>query len=302
MFPVYVPTGLQEMFEKNIVRGLNEPSIWHEEFSPIDRLYLLYGQPGSGMGRALYSLLKKHGIQFVEFIVSRDAEETKQRLEYISKLGVQKMLVIRNVHLLFYHRALLTTSCHLKQLSYIFIIGISEEPLSDSPHPFWQQFKRTICMTLPGTDHYMALIKYYFEGWCKHWQGRTPCALTDADYKELANHCISCTPRMVKQFCRRVFQHVRDAYPEQKIEITREYLEDTNNLLMYKPFPNARDVLCIVNEDACERQKMYDPSLTSTLSSMQVATKRARTCVQPQPDDTSVGFLAGGGGEGEGPL
>lgn len=268
--PVYICPAVEYVVEKQIVRVLNEPGLWNKQLCPPNRLFLIYGQPGTQMLKSLNKL-----IDATVWKVTRNTEDVKKELLSLQKTEYKEgsILIIDKVHLLFLQPYLFSATCMMKSWNFSFIIGISEDPLDskEEQHPFWAQFKVKVCNSLPNTSFYKELLQFYFNGWKNHWEYSTT-VLTDEDYTFLANCCAFCTPRHVKYFCWNVFSHIRNAYPDEKIDLNIRLLKDVNNLLLFKPFSASAEDYCIINEDASEKQRLYDP----TLRTLAISFKRAR--------------------------
>ena len=68
----YVDSRVRRIFERQIARALMRPNLFHPELVPMRRLFLFYGQPGSGLDDAIYSLLKEFDVKYDEFTATRD--------------------------------------------------------------------------------------------------------------------------------------------------------------------------------------------------------------------------------------
>jgi len=284
--PPFVPEEVSKIFEHRIVRAIKEPNLFDKVIAPETKLFLLFGQPGSGMNRALYELTQKHNIEFEEIYITRDTEMVKTNVANLLRAkGHPPLLIIREAHFIPWHRdgSLQDILCDLSSIDIRFIVAISEDPPNDDKHPFWSQFKVRICMPLPPNSFKQELFRFYLEGWTK-LSGKS----IDADIGWLTNQTTYCTPKDIKTWCHHLFDTIRD----EKVEITQDYLSNTDNLLMFTPF-GSRDVLCINAHDGSEIQALYDPSCVGSLinQTQSEVSKRSRRT----PDDTqSHGFLSGG--------
>jgi hypothetical protein len=247
MEPVFVDPVLEATFNREILRPIREPSLYHPTLLPPERLHLLYGQKKSGMKQALGCLLQRNGIQFKELILNDDRPFVEEQFKELKK-GPQEMMLVIHGTPKYYDRDF----WHLKQLSFVFIVCISED-IPDEGDPFIQQFKSRILMGLPGVDFYLESLKYYF-GKYVEWKKEPVVSLKDEDYQHLATVCCAyCTPSDVKKFCRRVFRTLLDV---PKKEITRELLDS----LMYQPFHDTVDAPCIINMNRSILQEKYKPT------------------------------------------
>lgn len=245
--PVFIDPVLEATFSREILRPIQQPSLYHVDLLPPERLHLLYGQKGSGMKQALGTLLQRNGIDFKELILNDDRPFVEEQFKELKK-GPQDMLLVIQGTPKYYDRDFL----HLKQLSFVFIICICND-IPDDGDPFFQQFKSRILMGVPGADFYLESLKYHFNKWAEWKQGKI--TLTEDDYQHLSTICCAyCTPKDIKSFCRRVFRTLLDQ--NNKMEITRELLDS----LMYQPFHGSVDAPCIVNLDRSVLQEKYKPT------------------------------------------
>ena len=160
--PIFVDSKLNYLFERQIARPIKTPSIYGNE--KINRLFLLYGQKGSGMEEAVIQLCEDHKVDFKDIKITKDAKEMsllfeslKQRTDFVP------LLIIRKGHLLQYHQSLFLITYNLKQLKFPGIILVISEDIPNNDTPFWEQFKNRIPMKLPTKSHYKQLLEYYFK-------------------------------------------------------------------------------------------------------------------------------------------
>jgi hypothetical protein len=226
------------------------------------------------------------GYKTICWTVTRNTEETKKAIQTLETKEDDVILIIDKAHLLFLQPYFFPSTCNLKLVNFPFVVAISEDPLDpkEENHPFWKQFKVKVCNSLPNTTFYKELLMYYFKKWETHWT-YSATRLSEEDYIFLANCCAFCTSRNVKNFCRNVFSFIRNAYPDEKIDLDIKLLMDVNNLLLFKPFNASAEDYCIINEDASEKQRLYDPLLRS----LTISVKRSR--IEP-PEST--GDIVGG--------
>lgn len=262
MLPVFIDPKIQETFRKQIVGALENSSLWHTEFCPIQRLFLISGPPGSGMSHCVYTLLEQYGIPFKEWKITRDRNKTKEELDTLQKpenTPPIPVLIIRNIHTLFYYRELFATTCTLRGLlNFCFIIGISKVPLPVAEnHPFWTQWEVKLTMSEPPSEFKKILFHYYLNGWAEHWK----YSKVVMDYNWLTDCSTFCTSKDIRNFCHTITRYVLYSYPEQRVDITKELLENTDNLFMFKPFQRFIERLCIINYDKSEVWKEFNPSI-----------------------------------------
>jgi len=279
MRPIFIDSRIRRVFERQIVRAYESPTLFHPELLPMKRLFLFYGQPGSGLEDAIHALLTEYKVMYDEINVGRNPTPVKEALQVVKNPPVP-VLWIRNGHLLQYHRELFLQTLDLAETtitSHLFIIVTGEE-IPDEAHPFYQQFDARVPMGLPKKDHFRALMEYYFTAWQAHWK-HSKMLLGADDLDWLSICCDYCTPGDVEKFVHKVFSHVADQFPEQRIDITRELLEDKNNLFMYESLGVA-GILCITNRDGQKEQLKFDPEGAVDAKGLEEAcereTKRAK--------------------------
>lgn len=247
--PIFIDSHLRRVFERQIARTIKTPSIWGNE--KINRLFLLYGQKGSGMTDAVLQLCVDNEIAYKDIVVTKDAKEMFELFESLKKrTDFIPLLIIRKGHLLQYHQNIFLTTYNLKQLKYPgIILVISEDIPGANESPFWEQFKHKYPMKLPNKDHYKKLLEYYFK------RCTSPAVKKiDLNYDDLAISCDYATPADVKRFARRVIEHVIERYPEEEVEINDEMIKD----FMYASL-GVKELLCIINHDGNAIQNKYDP-------------------------------------------
>lgn len=275
--PVYVDPRLQRLFERHIHRFITSPQLWGTG-THVDRIFLLYGQKGSGMVEAVSELINRFNIVFTSITVTRDpvAMERAWVVPPTTDGGFLPLFVINDAHLLALHRGTMTLVTHqLKRLlgHFGFILAISED-VPDDEHPFWRQFKVRIPMSLPKKDDYAKLIEWHFDRWVAHSGSEVAKGNHSIDYNELANCCDYTTPADVRRFVRRVINHCIDQYPENHIVLTTDYIKEH---FMF-PLVRSRDLLCISDKDGLAIQNRYDPTGATDASTIaeSVARKRVR--------------------------
>lgn len=226
--PIWIPPELHTLFEKIF---LSNPLVWNAKMCPQPRLFLLFGQSGSGMEDALEALSLKHNLKVREIRCSVLRERTKDEFnrELQDPQDDTDILVICNGHILPHMSDLayltLDLEANLKQLAK-FIIVVSEEPPTSMEHIFWKQFQpdNRILMSTPNFETLLQLHKHYFEWWKTHWlHGKVE--LDDEAYENLVDASGFCTAEDVHTFAQRVFRHCIVQYPEQNCTITWEWLE-----------------------------------------------------------------------------
>jgi hypothetical protein len=271
----FIDSRVRRIFERQIARALMRPNLFHPELLPMHRLFCFYGQPGSGLDDAVHSLLKEYDIQFDEFTATRDPAPIRRAFELAAREDVPKVPVlwIRKGHVLQYHRELFLQSLELAETvkRNLFVIVTGEE-IPDREHPFYEQFEVVQATGLPNQQYHRKLMQFYFDEWKAYWT-QSEMKLTDDDLDWLAVSCDFCTPLDVELFVQKVFRHVQEAYPEQKVDITRELLEDKNNRFMYESLGVA-GIYCITDRDAQALQLKYDPEGATTAPSVQEASER----------------------------
>lgn len=249
--PIYIDSRLRRLFERQIARPLQNPKLWGNEM--INRLFLLYGQKGSGMEEAILQLILDNKIDFKDVKVTKDAKEMAEIFNNLkTNQNFVPLLVIRKGHLLQYHRDIFLIAHHLKRLTFAGIIIVISEDVPDNENPFWEQFKSRIPMKLPNKDHYRLLLEYYFKRW--EQSGSPAVTKIDLDFNQLAVCCDYATPSDVKHFVRRIIDHVIEKYPEERFEITNESIRD----FMFASL-GVKELLCITNKDGHALQAKYDP-------------------------------------------
>lgn len=257
--PIYIDPRLRRLFERRIHRTIQDPTIWGNQ--PINRLFLLYGQNGSGMEEALIQLTIDYSVPFRHIKVTKD---TKKMVEEFNTLDCNyvPLLIIRKGHLLRYHQSLFLIThnlVHRFNTEVGFIIVISEDVPDSDEHPFWEQFKVRIPMGLPKKDDYKKLLEYYFQSWSI---SKSPAVGNiDLDFEELAICCDYATPKDVKHFVRRVIGYVIDQYPENRVTINMDLLKQQ---FMYNSL-GVKELYCITNKDGHAIQSRYDPEGQTTL-------------------------------------
>jgi hypothetical protein len=263
--PIFVDPRLRRIYERQIYRPMMQPDLWNGQ--KMQRLFLLYGQKGSGMEDAILQLLKEHPpSSFSAIRVTKDAAEMKEVFGALKKeTKFIPLLIIRKAHLLKYHREIFLITHDLKLLQNVgFIIAISED-VPDEEHPFWEQFQpgARIPNGLPNKDFYKQLIDWYVQDWEK---SGSPAAVQKGspggslfaplDTSELAICCAYTTQSDVKRFIRRIIGHIIDLYPEERPLITMDTLRDLGFLY---PFAGSTSVLSISPNDGHMIQMRYDP-------------------------------------------
>ncbi len=251
--PIFVDSKLRHTFERLVSRPAAHPEIWGDQ--PVNRLFLLSGQKGTGMDEALVQLTIDYNVPFVSITVTKDGKEMTDNFKELSDPARPfiPLLIIRKGHLLRYHTGIFLTTFNLKKVPNIgFIFVISEVPPNDEESPFWEQFKVRLTMGLPKKSDYKGLLEYYFNRWA---MSKSPAVGPfDLDYDELAICCDYATPSDVKNFVRRVISHVIDEYPESKVIINMDLLKG----FMFASL-GVKELLCITNKDGHALQLKFDP-------------------------------------------
>lgn len=261
--PVYIDPKLRRVFTRYITR---DPALWGNQ--PLNRLFLLYGQNGSGMEEAVIQLTIEYNVRFYDVKVTANVKQTMEDMGKVPRDGL--LLIVRKAHLLRHYGNHVPPL--VKAFPNRFILAISEDPENDDG-----QFKFKIPMSLPKKDDYARLLEYYFTSWqrCGSPAAATPINL---DYKELAICCDYATPKDVKHFVRGVIAHVIEEYPETRVTIDMELLQSR---FMYRSL-GTKDLFCITNKDGHSIQMRYDPEGQTTLDAPSIqetldrALKRAK--------------------------
>ena len=247
--PIFIDSKLRRIFDRQIVRAIKSPSIWGNE--KIDRLFLLYGQRGSGMEEAVLQLCEEHSLDFKNITITKDGKEMFDLFQEVQKRDTFiPFFIIKKGHLLQYHRDIALISFNLKKLKNLgIILVISEDIPGSNESPFWDQFEIKIPMKLPNKQHYAQLLEYYFKR-------STSVAVKNVNlkYNDLAISCDYATPRDVKLFARRVIRSVIERYPEEQVEINDEMIKQ----FMFASL-GVKELLCITNTDGHAIQSKYDP-------------------------------------------
>lgn len=238
--PVYIDSKLRRVFERYITR---DPSLWGNQ--RVNRLFLLYGQNGSGMEEAVIQLTIEYNVRFYDVKVTTNV---KQTMEDMGKVPPSLLLIVRKAHLLKHYQLPPLTTMFPNR----FIVAISEDPEND-------EFKFTIPMSLPKKDDYARLLEYYFTSWAR--SGSPAVTPINLDYKELAICCDYATPKDVKHFVRAVIAHVIEEYPETRVTIDMELLQSR---FMHRSL-GTKDLFCITNKDGHSIQMRYDREGQATL-------------------------------------
>ncbi len=116
------------------------------------------------------------------------------------------------------------------------------------------------------------MLKYYFSKWKAFWK-HSQTSLTDEQIEELAMYCDFCTPRDIERFVQKIFQSVQQAYPEDKVDITSEYVLDRNNRFV---FDSGHGILRITDRDAQAIQLKFDPEGATTAKSAEESWEREK--------------------------
>lgn len=272
--PTWLDPKIHRFVDRHIIRAGKQPQLWHPDLLPINRLFYFYGQPSSGLEEATVQYLQSLKIEFAEITVSRDAKVLEQELSRQFNPPMP-ILVLRNGHMLKYHRDLFLKTLYLKDLtSYLFIIVLGNE-IPDEEHPFYEQFDKLMVSGLPTRDFCEELIRFYFKSWSQHWK-HSSVNLGDEDYRFLAISCDFCTPGDIEKFVQRVFTHVVDRYPEDNVDVNLSLCQE-----FMHPLNHQTGVYCITDREARKAQAKYDPD---TIGSTEAPTeiekperKRSRT-------------------------
>ena len=263
MLKNFVDPRIRRVFERQIVRNLKQPELWNPKLIQPDRLYLIYGQ--SGMKECVDQLMREYEMEFWVLDVSKDVKEVEAQLVKMKQVKEIPILIILNAELLAVHHSLFLDTHNLKQFKNIkFFIAISTE-IPNQQYAFWDQFKIRLSMGIPNDcTYYVSALKYYFGEWAKHWK-YSNVLLNEEDYDKLADACDFCTLKDVKKFAKRCFKYVMDAYPEVNVDISLGLLENPNNFLMFASM-GVSGIMCIVQHDAYDAQRKYDPTLSREAS------------------------------------
>lgn len=218
--PIWTDPGLANLFTNTIVRSRTMAHLWHPTLAPLPRLFLLFGQKGSGMEACVMRLIEQHGVDFAEWLITPFAKVTQAGLANLQGQRGE-LLVIRHGEHLPAHPDLFPVAFNLNAAldGFKFVLVISQQyPQSNA---FWDQFKHRMLMSLPTREFSRSLLAYYFTAWAAHWTTSKMC-LSDEDLDHLAVFAAFCTPRDIKLFARTVFTHVID----HNVDITRDLLEE----------------------------------------------------------------------------
>jgi len=263
--PIFVDARIRRTFERRIWRPLVQPDLWKGQ--KLNRVFLYYGQKGSGMEEAILQLLDEHPeVKYTAVKVTKDAAEVKEAFTRLKKETVFiPLLIIRKGHFLKYHREIFLITHHLKLLPSVgFTIVLSEEVPNDEESPFWEQFGpgARIPNGLPNKDFYQSLLDWYLKDWA---QCGSPASLPapnaphwkqfDIDTAELAVCCAYSTQSDVKRFFRRIIDYIIDQYPENRPTISMDLLKEHG---MLYPFAGT-SIMSISPKDGHMIQMRYDP-------------------------------------------
>lgn len=257
MKPVWLDPHLELLYERVFVRHKENPNLWNPEILPVPRLFLLFGQKGSGMLDAVNTLNLKHkltaAIVKLSPVESLSAESMVNVRECSNKVD---LLVIEKGHFLLNHSKIYPISLNLKTLTqdFPFILVLSEFWPTRGEHPFWNQFSRDriLLMSTPTKEFHRSLIEYYLLQWQNHWK-YSKVVLSSEDYENLAIACSYCTPRNVKMFMRSIFTQIQRVYPSETLDITPELLEKN-----YHNPTRIPGVWSICEECPDKRQRAYE--------------------------------------------
>lgn len=248
--PIHIDARFKWIFERRLLRNLREPDLF--VVVPRDRYYLLYGQKGSGMRKCIEELLRVNKVAPVNYKFlecTSDSAEMKAAFDRLLKQPGFPILVLLNAHLLLFHRELYPIILNLKKrLENVgYVIATSERVPKDDEKPFWDQFHEDLrcVMSTPGPDFHRRLLKYYFDTWNKEWTEVTNKLLIDSsgsgpasppidvNLDQLVTCCDDATPRDIRLFCMRIFNAIRDNWPEKPLHVTMDLLMDMNNGFMF---------------------------------------------------------------------
>ncbi len=271
----FIDSRIRTVFERQIARALMRPNLFDPELLPIKRLFLFYGQPGSGLEDAMQSLLDEYDLKHDVISVSRNPQPIRTGLDLAQDNAAPKVpiLWIRQGHVLQYHRELYLQTLELDATvkRNLFVIVTGEE-IPDMEHPFYEQFDAIVPTGLPNQEYCQKMLKYYFSKWKAFWK-HSQTSLTDEQIEELAMYCDFCTPRDIERFVQKIFQSVQQAYPEDKVDITSEYVLDRNNRFV---FDSGHGILRITDRDAQAIQLKFDPEGATTAKSAEESWEREK--------------------------
>lgn len=271
----FVDSRVRTVFERQIARALMRPNLFHPELLPMKRLFLFYGQPGSGLEDAIHSLLQEYDLKFETLTVTRDPAPIREAFQLAGDDKAPKVPVlwIRKGHVLQYHRELFLQTLELNQSvkRNLFVIVTGEE-IPDNEHPFYEQFDVVTPTGLPNQEYCQKLLTHYFTEWKSFWK-HSEMRLSPEDIQELALYCDFCTPRDIERFAQKVFRRVQEAYPEDKIDITLEYLQDKNNRFLTE---SSSGILHITDRDSHAIQLKFDPEGATTAKSVEESWEREK--------------------------
>jgi hypothetical protein len=254
MKPVWIDPSLELLYERVFARFKQSPHLWHPDILPVPRIFLLFGQKGSGMMEAVNALNLKYKISAALVKLNPVEEVSAESLMNLQNHKVD-LLVIDKAHYFLNHPKLAPLSMNLKSFtsSFPFILVVSEVWPTPNNH-FWSQFSRDriILMSTPSKDHHKALLEYYMLLWQNHWR-YSKVVLSTEDYENLAIASSYCTPKDVKAFMRTIFTQVQRVYPSECIDVTPELLERN-----YRNPSNVPGVWSICAECPDKRQRAYE--------------------------------------------
>jgi len=269
--PIFIPKDLERLLEKQIVRPLKEPEVYHDVFLPPKRHLLICGQKGTQLFQMVTQILvKKHNLKY-DALVLKPIDTTFPK-KFSS--NVCDVLIIENAHLL-------QNVPHLWDLEDTcakFVICLSKVPYNED-HPFFKQFEdNKIVVQLPDAKFYKELLMFYFKGWQNYYKGKSKMLLSDDDFDWLSRiACAYCTSKDVRRFCYKVCGKAVEMEPESSLDITLDLLQNVNNLFLFQPFNQNQDIYCLVNENKEKYQTHFEMKIQNI--PLEPVVKRQKTSV-----------------------
>lgn len=224
----WICPDVKQVFDRVIDRYAREPQLWHDQFAPVPRLFLVYGQKGSDLNFNVDEIAEQYDYNMRSLWCSENIKEMEKDWANMKKSKKHHLLLIKDAHLLPFHNSLFHESFDLQQTFYQFqMIVVVSEDVPKPDHPFWNQFakEQTILYSLPTRDFRLQYIENFLQQW-NEWWTHSNLNMSTEDMQVVAEAANFSTLHDINVFLQRVTRYVTLRFPEECVDITLQLMQD----------------------------------------------------------------------------
>lgn len=255
--PFFVCPNVKDTIDSVIFTHQNT-SYYSSDFPPKSK-FIFSSQSGLRVFDQIAHVFDVANVSYVTLDIDERDHVTIPQLENL-KITPDDIVIIKNAHLMLYvskSKIIKDFAHNIKHLENT-VIAISDVPI-DSSMEFYSQFEEITVARTPTQSHLNLVFEYNFEKMSMHFQEQNinvGIELTNEDYLWLAQNSSDCHEKDVRAFILNVFHHAMTRFRlEQSFVITREFIEDVNNKIMFKK--SSDEPLSITERDPTAAQNAY---------------------------------------------